>query len=468
MFVRPENWSSLSAAERRAARFARWMSTQDKQFETPEAEATYRKHCQRLADVIALKKPDRVPITAFFGTFFVPYSGFTLREVMYDYGKYKQAFTKFVEDFMPDYQVFSGAFNPGRMFDALDYKVYTWPGHGSVREDTFQTIEKEYMNADEYDQFIADPESFYMRVYMPRAFGALAAWQMIPSFFATMEFPMAPAFVVPIGIPEVQQAFEALLKAGREALEWAMVLDQTEIGLRAKLGLPRLPGGFTKAPFDIIGDTLRGTRGIMLDLYRQPKKVLAACERLVPIAVQLGVQTATVQDNPFVFIPLHKGADDFMSDADYKKFYWPTHKAVILGLIEEGFVPYHLVEGSYNHRLHLITDPDIPAASTYWNFDRTDMVEVKKHLGGWACFSGNVSGSLLYTCRPEQVRSYVKELIDKVAQDGGFALATGLVVDHAMPDNLHAMFTTCKEYGVYRQHHAGGQHGEQIGAQPAE
>lgn len=426
------------------------MSTKDKAFDTPEAAETYRKHTQRLADIIALRKPDRVPLLPFFGTFFVPYAGYTLREVMYDYEKYKCAYTKFIQDFRPDYQVFSGAFNPGRMFDALDYKVYRWPGaSGFTREDAFQMIEKEYMTADEYDLLIADPESFYMRVYMPRAFGALAPWAMLPSFYATMEFPMVPAVIVPIGIPEVQQAFQALLKAGQEALAWAIVLDQTEGAMRAKFGLPRLPGGFTKVPFDIVGDTLRGTRGIMLDMFHQPKKVLAACERLLPIAVRLGVETATVQDNPFVFIPLHKGADGFMSDADYKKFYWPMHKALILGLIEEGFVPYHLVEGGYNERLHLITDPDIPAGSTYWNFDRTDMVQVKKNLGGWACFSGNISGSLLYTGTPKEVEAYVKNLIDNVARDGGFALATGLVLDHAKVENLNAMFKACKEYGVY-------------------
>ncbi len=37
----------------------------------------------------------------------------------------------------------------------------------------------------------------------------------------------------------------------------------------------------------------------------------------------------------------------------------------MLGLIGEGLVPYLFVEGGYNSRLDIITDPDIPAASTY-------------------------------------------------------------------------------------------------------
>jgi uroporphyrinogen-III decarboxylase len=187
----------------------------------------------------------------------------------------------------------------------------------------------------------------------------------------------------------------------------------------------------------------------MLDRYRRPEKVKAACERLVPIAVQMGVQTATGQDNPFVFIPLHKGADSFMSRDDFREFYWPTFKAVILGLVEQGLVPYHLVEGAYNERLDIIRDPDIPAGSTYWSFDQTDMEAAKDALGGWACIAGNVPASLLHSGSPEQVEAYVKDLIDTVGQDGGYAVSNGAVLEHARAENLRAMFETTKSYGVY-------------------
>ncbi len=42
----------------------------------------------------------------------------------------------------------------------------------------------------------------------------------------------------------------------------------------------------------------------------------------------------------------------------------------------------------------------------------------------------------------------LKRLIDDVAQDGGFALSTGAVLDDARPENLHAMTDTAREYGV--------------------
>ena len=97
-----------------------------------------------------------------------------------------------------------------------------------------------------------------------------------------------------------------------------------------------------------------------------------------------------------------------MSDKDFKTFYWPTLKAVIVGLVNEGCVPFLFVEGGYNQRLDVIAgDPDIPAGTTFWIFDKTDMREVKKRFGGWACFGGNVPASMLsdrYTRRRGGIR----------------------------------------------------------------
>jgi hypothetical protein len=46
------------------------------------------------------------------------------------------------------------------------------------------------------------------------------------------------------------------------------------------MGYPSLARGFGSAPFDVLGDSLRGTRGIMRDLYRHPDKIIAACEKI--------------------------------------------------------------------------------------------------------------------------------------------------------------------------------------------
>ena len=149
-----------------------------------------------------------------------------------------------------------------------------------------------------------------------------------------------------------------------------------------------------------------------------------------------------------IFIPLHKGADGFLSDEDYRPFYWPTLKAVILGLIGEGLVPLLFAEGGYNQRLTVIADPEIPAGKTIWLFDATDMVAARRALEGRACIGGNVPGTLLDLGTPGEVEDYVARLIRDVATGGGFILSTGTTIDEAKPENVAALFAAGLEHGT--------------------
>jgi uroporphyrinogen-III decarboxylase len=450
MFDLPENWGELSPDEKFEARFASWMSAREIEFASPEAEQGYKQRTQMIKDATQLKKPERVPVCPNIGFYPFAYAGVTAEEAMYDYDKLGLALKKFHRDFVPDSLTIAPVYGAGKIFEILDYKLYRWPGHGVPSTTPYQCVEDEYMHPDEYDLLIDDPSGYFMRFYLPRVFGSLSAWQMVAPLTDILELPFFGAYIIPVGIPPVQEAFQKLLEAGRAALEWIQACGAINHATMSTLGLPVFLGGFTKAPFDTLGDTMRGTRGIMLDKFRQPQKLLAALEKLVPLAIDMGVRSSGVVDNPIVFIPLHKGADGFMSNEDFKTFYWPTLKAVILGLVNEGAVPYLFVEGGYNQRLDIIADPDIPKGKTLWIFDQTNMKEVKKRFGGRACFGGNVPVSLLKAGTPQDVENYVKQLFDDVAQDGGFILSTGAVLDDATAENLHAMIDTGKTYGVYK------------------
>jgi uroporphyrinogen-III decarboxylase len=184
----------------------------------------------------------------------------------------------------------------------------------------------------------------------------------------------------------------------------------------------------------------------MLDTFRKKKEILEACERNIPFMTKMPYGAYKWGSAPTAFFPLHKGADSFMSPKGFKEMYWPSLKQVMLNLISDGMIPFLFVEGSYNQRLDLITDPDIPAGSTIWYFDKTDMKEVKKHLQGWACFSGNFPSSLLKTGTVQQVKDHTKQLLDDLAGDGGYYMVNGAVLDEANPDNLHAYVDTAKAY----------------------
>ena len=197
----------------------------------------------------------------------------------------------------------------------------------------------------------------------------------------------------------------------------------------------------------MIGDSLRGTRGILTDMYRRPDLLLQACERYVPFMIDAGVRTATVTGNPMIFIPLHKGADTFMSRDQFKTFYWPSLRKVIMGLIQEGMVPVLFAEAGYESRLDIISD--VPAGKTVWWFEQTDMAKAKETVGKIACIAGNIPNALFRAGDPEDMRDYCKNVIEAAGEGGGFILSTAASLQGARPENVKAMIDAAKEYGIY-------------------
>jgi hypothetical protein len=443
-----KEWKEMSAKEKREARFSQWLSPEGVKFKNPQAEADYKARVQRFIDAFTLEKlPDRVPI--YISGSFIQANLYnkTPYEALYDYDKKGEVHRKFLTDFQPDFIGSIGTVGAGKIFDTLDYTQYCWPGHGVSETSGYQALEKEYMKAEDYPALIDDPSNFWLRTWLPRAFSALEGLKDIPPATNICEIVEVSGAMVPFGLPQVQKALKALMQAGEEALKWVGKLGAYSMEFKS-MGFPGFIGGGCKAPYDVLADTLRGTRGMMLDLYRQPNMVLKAMERIIPLQIKQGVNLATQAKNPNVFIPMHKGADGFMSDEQFKKFYWPSLKAVILGLAEEGCIPYLFCEGSYNSRLQYLKE--LPKASCFWIFDRTDMTEVKKTIGNSLCIGGNVSAGLLLTGSIQDVKDYCKKLIDTAGKGGGFVMATGTSMDEGKADTLHAMIDFTKEYGVYK------------------
>jgi uroporphyrinogen-III decarboxylase len=239
---------------------------------------------------------------------------------------------------------------------------------------------------------------------------------------------------------------EGLARAARAVNDWKKIAFDSMDEVKA-LGFPPYASCGTKAPFDILGDTLRGTKGVIIDMFRRPDEVLAACERLVPAAIDWPLRRSETPASPIVFIPLHKGADGFMSDEQFRLFYWPTLRKLLLGLIEEGMIPFLFAEGRYNTRLEAITD--LPKGKTVWLFDQSDMARAKATIGRVACIQGNMPLSLLHAGTPQQVADHTRKLIDMAGGGGGFILDIGAVADEGKDENLDVMIKTAKEYGVY-------------------
>lgn len=409
---------------------------------------TFETRTGRINDAIALRKPDRVPFFPTYHLFPARYVGMTYQEAFYDQERWLAAFEKAILDHDPDlyFQPGAGIAAAGAAHEALDNKQIHWPGHGVAAHRTFQFIEGEYMKAEEYDEFLEDPSDWTIRKYLPRIYGNLQGLGMLPPLTSMLAGYAGAGITGILAIPPVAAAFQALQQAAQVSAGWSMGYAHFEKKMNAQ-GYPAFATAIALAPYDLISDMLRGMRGTMKDMYRCPDRLIAAMERILPIQIGGAIGQAHMSGNPRIFIPLHRGADGFMSDQQFERFYWPTLKALILALLDAGLVPCPFWEGGYNQRLQYLKE--LPSGKVMGLFDRSDLAKVKEVLGDTMCIAGGMPISLLQAGTPEKVRAETKKIIETVGRDGGFIMSTSSVLDEADPVLVQAWADATREYGGY-------------------
>ena len=445
----PENWAKMTPEQKRQSRLNRTLDTTGMKFPSPEAEKAHKVRAQRMVDVYNVKQPDRVPVSLPVGNLPLTMFGVNAHTAMYDYDKALQASAKFNEKYSAELEYTAGPYvTPGKILDMLDYKIYAWPGHGISENATgWQYIEGEYMKEDEYDDLIRDPSDFWMRTYLPRCFGILEPMKMFQPFTNITENVHIGQFM-PFAMPPVQEMLQKMLDVGKEY--------QKLMGIMMKAGggggmgfASGFMGGFAKAPFDTLGDTLRGTTGIMKDMFRCPDKLLKALDVIADLTISTILKSPNIANMTMVTYPLHKGADGWMSQKSFDTFYWPSLKKVMNAFINEGLIQNLFAEGSFNTRLEYVDE--FPKGTVTWYFDRTDMAQAKKILGKKCCIQGNVPSSMIVTGDPKDVKEYCRKLIQECGKGGGFILASGSVADNPKLENLQAMMAAVREYGFYKK-----------------
>jgi uroporphyrinogen-III decarboxylase len=443
------DWAKLTPEQKRQRRLDAFLNPPGLQFVSEKAKNNYKLRAQRYVDVYNVQEPDQVPLALPVGN--LPYTnyGITLHTAMYDYDKAVAACKKFNEELSEELEYWAGPWiTPGRVLDLLDYKLYSWPGHG-IGENvaSFQFVESEYMKEDEYEALILDPSDYFMRTYLPRVCGVLEPFRMLRPATDLVEI-VNLVQLMPLASPEMQNMLQKLMDIGQEYQKMMKAMAAAGPSGAAN-GYPTLFGAFCKAPFDTIGDTLRGTAPVLKDMYRRPEKLLEALDVVADFTIKSVLSAPNINSISMVTYPLHKGADGWMSQKQFETFYWPSLKKVMDAFIKEGLIQNMFAEGGYNTRLETVNE--FPKGTVSWYFDKTDMSKAKKILGSKCAIQGNVPSSLVVTGEPAKMKEYCRNLIEDVGKGGGFILSAGAIADNPKLDNLRAMVAAVKEYGVYKK-----------------
>jgi hypothetical protein len=409
-------------------------------------EQLYAERAKRVRDTIELKEPDRVPFSILIET--QPYAGIPNSAAYYDHYKVKRAMRQAAVDLEPD-MAEPGFPACGAAMAELDIKNSLWPGGPLPPDYEYQFVEGEYMKADEYDMFLNDPSGFMIRRYLPRVYGVLTPLAKLPpmdSMYNGLE-GLTPLFAS----PEFLQMAKHLEKAGKHMEKFRQTIGNTFEEL-AQLGFPPFAkfiagGGVGGAPFDTISSFLRGMKGSMLDMYRQPDKLLQACDVILERRICRAIPADTKdRDYPQkIAMPLWRGDLAFMSEAQFRKFYWPGLKKALQTDVDLGYVPVPFFEAAFGDRLKYLLE--LPKGKVLASIDSVDAVRAKEILGGHTCLLVRCPNSVkVWTLN--KVESFLKDLVDKCGKKGGLIIVVRLP-DKARTQDIQAMLRSFKEYGRY-------------------
>ena len=410
--------------------------------------STYEARLKRITDAAALKETDRVPIIPILQCYPVFHAGYTMKDVLYDFDKGAESFVKFAREYKPDAMmghayIYIGC---GPMFELMKSKNMVWAGApGTTISDNsiHQFIEYPVLLEDDMEFFSKDYTGWLTQKGFPATSGLLEPFASIGlhGMSPTMEVSiLANAF----STPEMRQTIETFWKIA----DMKKDLDARTDGLNKQLedeGFPIMHMGMAMVPFDSYSDFFRGTIETMMDLFERPETIENYCKTNLAQVLQSIRMQGQFLKGKWVFMPLHKGMDAFLSGEHYSKFYWSYLQRIIEEIINQGMTPYIYTEGKYDSRLEFLKD--VPKGKVVYHFEQCDMVRAKKVLGDTACISGGFSTYLLDYGTRQQVTDECKRLIDGCAAGGGYIFETAHGFDHSKPENVEAMFDTVMTYG---------------------
>jgi len=390
----------------------------------------YAERLNRYVTAMRNGKPDRIPIRPFVAEFTAKYAGYTCQEVTHDYEKAFAAARRCAADFDWDAVVANMVYVWTGLTQAIGLKYYAVPGIDIPPDTGFQYLEppeeKAFMKADEYDQLIGDPTGFLFNVWLPRVCTDVRA----------------------TGEPTSYRNNVSFLKGGMAMLNYFNAFGAQNALLRSECGTVSAICGILKAPLDILADKLRGYIGLCMDLLERPKKVLGACEALMPHLTHVALSGADPEKNAPIGLWMHRGCVPFVSRKHFEEFYWPTLKPIIEEIWSHGHQVLFYAEGSWD--AHLESFAELPDGAIVYHVDMGDIFEVHKKIGHKFCISGGIPNFLLGAGTEDEVRQYCRKVIDGVARDGGYIMDAGAIIQNdAKVENVRAMTDFTREYGVY-------------------
>ena len=385
-----------------------------------DTKQLYNERLGRFQSAMALLPTDRIPISFGMNQAALIYGGNSQENAVYNPEATLEACRKFHRDF-PEIDTGGLASYYAPYFDTVGCRNMKFPGRDLPVDVPYQYIEKPYMSADEYEDFIEDPTAFLINTWLPRVCSEMADRN-------------SPRYAL------------AIFKCALAQNQMRTIFAQRKDVIAQEFGVIPAYGGGCHAAFDELSDKLRDLNGIIGDMRRRPEKVKKACEIMNKFMISKAVSGDTTRIFP-TYLTTHRPM--FLSPKEFDDFYWPTLKELLLTAWDCGVRVRILLEGDWGAHIHRLVE--LPKGSLLCDIDmQTDIKKAKEILGGHHCIAGGLHDPILSIVGTTQVDEHVHYLCETIGKGGGFMLnAGGTVPYNVKPENLRAACDALMKYGWY-------------------
>jgi len=367
----------------------------------------------RLLASIALQPVDRVVCAPIIEQYAGQYAGLTNREFMWDWEKSQQAIHKVWEDF-PIWDcnaiMLHGRYAPvGQKCGPGRLKM---PGTELAENEQYQVHEFEAMTREDYalvreKGFMEYRLTFLERVHQVSREEVLAAMKEMAR----------------LRQDEIQRT-----EARGQSLIWGAILGVIPFDAYSMM---RSMTAFYKDVFQI-GDQLEDI------LWTANNAVIAGCEAAVKTT-----------GNNRVFIGGVRGAGEFISIRQFKRFVWPYLKAMVDTLAEKHIVPVLHFDADWTQNLEFFLE--LPKGKFVLELDSaTDIFKAHDILKGHCAIKGDVPPALFTSASATELEAYAKKLLGTFRNGDGLLYSSGCNLPmNAKLENVQAFFGAVEKYGRY-------------------
>ncbi len=372
-------------------------------------------------DSADFKKCDRVPHLGAYITWKIIDAGYKFSEAFNDFNIMEECVRRFIEKYPVDSLMDTGVRNSFNVQESFGKGYYYYDD----KEEVVGVHAYELASIEELDEYVQDTTKFLWTKAMPRKYAdfkekTLADWQ---------------------------KTYDEFAKFNNYAAHISKVIGE-EYGLPA-LSSPAF--GFVTPFIETLFGSIRGIKGLSIDLRRNQSKIKAAVEtmdakNIDPVVAKI-MQSENGHDfNACFDLSILMLAHTVLNNKVFDDIYWPTLGKIIRACEEKGKNMRITVEGAGERLFDHFAEFKKGTLSLL--LEQDDIFEARKKLPD-CCLIGGMLTTTLGKGSKQECLDLTKRLVDEIGADGGYIFSTNKFVSYrndANPENLKAVSEFILDY----------------------